>query len=40
MSKADWRARPDSNRLPPAVPAGALPKALLARIAATKTAIY
>lgn len=32
MSKAGWRARPDSNQLPPAVLAGALPKAPLARL--------
>lgn len=31
-----WRARPDSNRHSPAVPAGVFPKTPLARVAATR----
>lgn len=38
MPIGTWRAEPDSNRLPPAVLAGALPKALPARIAAGSAA--
>ena len=38
MPIGTWRAVPDSDRLPPAVLAGALPKALPARIAATTAA--
>lgn len=38
MPIGTWRAEPDSNRLPPAVLAGVLPKALPARIAASSAA--
>ena len=38
MPIGTWRAEPDSNRLPPAVLSGVLPKALPAHIAAGSAA--